>query len=1108
MAIPPPVSLSAPYTLFPLAPSLAGTIRREDHVRPCLTSVVESPSSKKRKRGLAEIVTAVDGEGVNIYDVSSTQIISSYATPASTQFSCTPASVRSPAFTRTYAAVSHPKKQILCWAQSKTEGADAEEGISSFSKATDTNSDVVFLKSLARVKKSKSKGTTTLEGDILAVFSDSQVKCFSADLASEKWAYKPDSGKIVFATTTTAAIAKKTILSNRPDVLLWNSISPVDDTDTEELVLLTISSKGDISLHSILISAKLTTNRKPAHHLLTITVPSLSPASGKAIPVFTIHFATGTLHCLIDGRLMTFSLLTTTPSVQSIIPLCEFEETATSATNKPSPYSLVCISSTMVLVSTPSELSLYETKYSSLQATLNLTSDSPATALAPKGLHLSVFIDKMDLAVGHSVDGIIAVQLARPPKSARHPVSTGLLINSICRGVEDLSMLPASSSMRKEKGKAGKKKGIDAISDFLEAEEKEQMAILERLLRYREDLDVEGFEAEFAKYVWVQRDPVQIEIYKQWKETVEKPSEQLTNGVNSHEEHGKEAPAASVTSPNAPELPEFLTPQSQAWKRIKGENPGMNFMRMEENFRWRPLSEQFITSVLSLIFELKADGNGLEIGFFPTNVIKYLVESGGFSPMMLRVAEGQQKEDRSKVNQKEGLVNGITHTTAREVGQGGLVSCLVEYDPSLTHLAWFLRETGDMEIGEVIAAIKVVLGRINGSQQAFLSNPALDEDDEARLQRLTYEAELALQRASEALEDTAVLEEVLRLSMRRLNKFPSEAVVRGFRIGLEGDELMGLIRILRREIVVDRVGDDSDQLHDEEAIFGEQGTFEAADVELICEILTCALDAVGVAGLILANDTVVGHHLSGMSIGIDGELELDADEDALFDSQEGNQLLISSLHSEVTHTVSALQESAALSGLIAELIRHAGGLKAIKEQQAEEKAKKSRVGKLAKRGKAHEAAKVPAKKIDEPVRPALTKKHPAILQIPVHDKYMRNRRIQRRDSVLPARLHHFIPDKQLKAKLLAAGLSIPASLLLKEELREQRRLLKANKRAIRSQEKQKMLPLGLPPPARMGLGALWEKGEASGEVRLKSARRMAEEGSKLVGMYSLEKWVV
>ncbi|KAF8416894.1 hypothetical protein EV426DRAFT_703240 [Tirmania nivea] len=119
--------------------------------------------------------------------------------------------------------------------------------------------------------------------------------------------------------------------------------------------------------------------------------------------------------------------------------------------------------------------------------------------------------------------------------------------------------------------------------------------------------------------------------------------------LSSLNEHGKVVSALSDTSSNAPELPEFHTPQSQAWKKIKRDKFGMNFMRIEENFRWRSLSEHFVTFVLSLIFELKADGNGLEINFL-VNVIKYLVESGVFSPTMLRVTERQLKEDRFKAN--------------------------------------------------------------------------------------------------------------------------------------------------------------------------------------------------------------------------------------------------------------------------------------------------------------------------------------------------------------------------------------------------------------------------------------------------------------------------
>lgn len=64
----PSVSLSAPYSIFPLSQPLRAKDREDGTYRTCFTSSVES--TKKRKRaGAAEIVVAVDGEGVNIYDV-------------------------------------------------------------------------------------------------------------------------------------------------------------------------------------------------------------------------------------------------------------------------------------------------------------------------------------------------------------------------------------------------------------------------------------------------------------------------------------------------------------------------------------------------------------------------------------------------------------------------------------------------------------------------------------------------------------------------------------------------------------------------------------------------------------------------------------------------------------------------------------------------------------------------------------------------------------------------------------------------------------------------------------------------------------------------------
>ena len=1020
--------------------------------------------------------------------------------------------------------MSYPKRQVLCWIQTKTADGEAGGEVSSFKRDSDVNADVVLFSDLIRVNKTKEKGVSTMEGEILAVFSDSQVRCYSSDLSSERWAYKPNSGKIVHATTTTSAIAKQSILKNRPDVTLWGSASTVAELEPEELILLTISSDAKIHLHSILTSLPSTSMRRPARHLLTFPLPSLSLNFSNFTPTFALHFPTGALHCLVEDKLISYSLLTTTPSITSIIPFPYSSQQSLSLEGHSS-YSLICISSTLVLLSTPYELSLYETKYTSLQARVNLLPENSNSTMAAKDLHLSVFIDSIDLVVGHASDGIIGVQLSRPNNGRKHPAESSLLINSICRGVDDLSILDTVSGQQ-VKGKKFKKvekgkKDSDKLLELLEIEQRVESDLLHKLGKERQKQDINAFEEAFAEYVWVQRDQEQAKVYREWKKGTENSDKITPNGIPASSE-GEECSrvdtvATSQNPSNAPEPPEFLTPNSTAWKKIKEDNPGQDYSEMEKDFCWRPLSEKFVTTILSMIFELKADGSGLELGFFPTNVIKYLVEAGSFSPTLLRISERHQREARARsINEKDGfLANSIPEKTPKEVGQGGLVNCLVEYDATLTHLAWFLREAGEMEIGEIIAAVKVVLARINGSQNSLLSNTSFDEDDESRLQRLTHEAELALERASQALEDTLLLEEVLRLSMRRLNNIPPEIIVRGFKSGLEGDEIMSLIRILRREMVIDRQGDDSNRFYDDEVVLAEQGTSEAADIELLCDVLTCALDAVGVAGLILANDTVTGRHpsSSSSSIGVDPDAELYDDGEALLDSQEGNKLLISSLHSEVTHTVSSLQQAASLSSLISELIRHAGGLNAIKMQQ--ETGKRKQPGKKRENiRKLHKPEKQGTKaKSSKQVNSKLCKSHPLqlLLQLPIHQQYLRNRRIHRLDKALPIRKRPRRPERNLKAKLRAAGLPIPASLLRVEELQQQKRLLKSRKTSaalqLRQNEKEKMLPLGLPPPAARALEGMWEKGP-SGTMTMKPHRKIAQEGSRLIGMYSLERLFV
>lgn len=65
------VALSAPYTVFPLSLPLhqaKAKDREAQAYRACYTAPVES-RKRKRSNANSEVATAVDGEGVNIYDV-------------------------------------------------------------------------------------------------------------------------------------------------------------------------------------------------------------------------------------------------------------------------------------------------------------------------------------------------------------------------------------------------------------------------------------------------------------------------------------------------------------------------------------------------------------------------------------------------------------------------------------------------------------------------------------------------------------------------------------------------------------------------------------------------------------------------------------------------------------------------------------------------------------------------------------------------------------------------------------------------------------------------------------------------------------------------------
>lgn len=548
---------------------------------------------------------------------------------------------------RTYAAVSTPKKQLLCWEEHGVSSSDDRaEAINLLSRNSQPRQDIVYLQDLSAGRK------RSAQGGLLAVYADGCIRCFSSDLKEEKWEFSPpslDAGesdcRVVYAASTTLAIAKKALLKNRMDVILPES-KPEDDIP-EDTVLFTISRREHTFEARVFT---IPTIDKSPRELLVLSLPSSEDGDASGSSVFSIHFPTATLHFLSAQKLTTYSLASTIPSVSSSLRLTP------GSLGDPALRSLLRVSPSTVLVATSEHVSLYDTKFTSLQAQVAIQSNSttsstpavsrsstPASTTGGKvqgGVFLTAYLSELDLAIGYSQNGIVAVQLSRGSKEEGR--KNGLLIDSLCRGVDGLEIPTVDNSKaRKAAGGAEMRKILNKLS----TEKARLTATMAKLQKARRGKNLEKFESAFAEYAGVKRTATQAPAAAGEDTT-------MTNGDTA-------APEISLETPNK-HLPEFSRNQNH-----------------------KSLSNEFVTAVLAHIFtpSTSADGDAtLTISFYPPNVIKHLAESGNLSSTLLP-----------------------RNTTST------LVSSLATYDPSLRTLKWVLSTITAISAPEAVSAIAAAL---------------------------------------------------------------------------------------------------------------------------------------------------------------------------------------------------------------------------------------------------------------------------------------------------------------------------------------------------------------------------------------------------------------
>ncbi|CUS08414.1 unnamed protein product [Tuber aestivum] len=723
---------------------------------------------------------------------------------------------------KTYAAVSFPKKQIVCWEENDVRGGQDIElestPITPISRNNDSRHEVVHLHDL-----SMGGGT-----GILVVHKDGCIRCLSADLKEELWALRPSDPptagaarkiskppEVVYAVTADLSVVRKTLLKNRPDVLI-PGCGTEDTRESGDLILFTVIHTGSYFQTRLSLIPTAQEAGKSASELL---VSDLLAAEGDQHSIFSLHLSSATLYQLSATYLTTFSLGPTVPTVASSLRVPKGSDETHHMC------SLLRISSSTVLVATHEDISLYDTRFSSLQARAPLHQSSTSSLLAsselpranstapgldgkPGGqIFLTSYIQELDLAIGYSQAGIVGVQLTRtggrPGTKTEARRRSGLLIDSLCRGVEMVAVgiskkqAPVAPESRKLLSRlASERRAVGkAIWDLKEA---------------KKAGDLRKFEQIFAEQVGVS-----------WKleETEQAEDTPMINGTSDLE-------VANMHPSIGKPVPGFAP-----------EQDGGYFPEI-----YKPLRHEFVVAVLDMVFETSSDDNAakrLSVSFYPPNVFRYLIESGNFSETLIR-------------------------------SYSGLVQCLAEFDPSLRTLEWILGVAGEIGLGEVIKAIEIGLKR---------GNVSVDGEDQIVLD--------------------VIRSEVMRLALVRLNGFPAEAVAKALKTGLGDQDLMDLIHLLRKEL-----------------LFGWQLSGEVGvgigieDVGVVADILTVALDTVGVGGLVLDNSS---------------------DE------------FIQELRNEVTAVVEGVQEAAALKSILEEVLRHADWRVAtVEKKQAGEKQAKRR----------------------------------------------------------------------------------------------------------------------------------------------------------------------
>ncbi|MCJ1426888.1 hypothetical protein MMC29_004791 [Sticta canariensis] len=744
--------------------------------------------SKKRKR--SELAVALDNESINIYDIRSSKLITSYAVSPQAIFTCAPCSVRSrpqglePARRLTYYSVTDSEPKLHCFSESCDVGFAKGREFEGFTlNIKDTTSPVIHLETLAVGNREAFQSRVKL----LAVHEDGVIRCLSQDLQMEEWktrVFHSSSSYVEHASVMSLEQASQSLLRNREDILAMLG-HDADTSVTRLLFLLTRASRvpansGGNQLYLRIFHIRILERaRQPLQDLTSLALPE--PGYSKSEKSnYSWHGSSGTLLQNTASDLAVYDIAGLLPRLAHHIPLGSTKIT-----------SCLRLSASLIALNTPEAMTIIDLQYSSLQAEQTLEPLSKNQSQTAKCKHKSKeeigtrilsYFAPLDLLVVLQGRKLLALQLSTGVEQAsnsRKRKRTGLLINSIGRGMSSFdAKVPAHGNLRGIPQPLGNSLPNSRSQDGWNTTRDR----LESLFQSR---DLEQFESIMLSELG----PVD-----------EKEENNLTPGELNR--------SVELRERNLPDYRKVHYLLNKVFTLEQSQQPR----------------------------EQSAINQKLKVSWFSDPLCRSLIRHGLFS---IDHIEASMKHSHS-------------FPTTEHIKVGAYTQALVEWDESLKTLQLILRSPVQLDAKEIVHALRYLMRFVNQSESAGPMKQLTDGDqreDEGFDQSMQYEDDVSIDFISPSSKlELNISHDLLDSILTRLNVFSVSKVTQALKTELSPTELRSLVDLLRIELArgqwLSAYGEDGlEPLGD--------GHSDNGQVCIIAKLLNSVIDSIGTGGWIL-----------------------------------------------------------------------------------------------------------------------------------------------------------------------------------------------------------------------------------------------------------------